>query len=105
MPAPGVRVTLIPDPHAVGLIGKEIHQVARVYPLFDVAQILLAERARCRAIFEVEPSRPPLILGKLKANKGNQNYAVPAGTDVRKYKSVAVWCKRFSSGFAVAPLA
>lgn len=47
----------------------------------------------------------PLILGKLKANKGNQNYAVPAGTDVRKYKSVAVWCKRFSSGFAVAPLA
>ena len=47
----------------------------------------------------------PLILGKLKANRGNQNYAVPAGTDLTKYKSVAVWCKRFSSGFAVAPLA
>lgn len=47
----------------------------------------------------------PLILGKLKANKGNQNYAVPAGTDISKYLSVAVWCKRFSSGFAVAPLA
>ena len=47
----------------------------------------------------------PLILGKLKANRGNQNYAVPAGTDLTRYKSVAVWCKRFSSGFAVAPLA
>lgn len=64
-PAPGVRVTLMPDPEAVHLIGKEIHQVARVYPLFDVAQILLAERKRCRAIFETAESSPPLIRGKL----------------------------------------
>lgn len=45
-----------------------------------------------------------LELGKLKGNQGNQNYEVPAGVDVSKYKSVVVWCKRFSSGFAVAPL-
>ena len=64
-PAPGVRVTIVPDAHAVHLVGKEVHQVARVYPLFDVAQILLAERARCRAAFEVEESRPPLYQGKL----------------------------------------
>ena len=64
-PAQGVRVTIVPDNQAVHLIGKEVHQVARVYPLFDVAQILLAERARCRALFEVEESRPPLYLGKL----------------------------------------
>lgn len=64
-PAAGVRVTLMPDAEAVHLIGKEVHQVARVYPLFDVAQILLAERRRCRAIFETAESAPPLLRGKL----------------------------------------
>ena len=43
-------------------------------------------------------------VGKLKGNKGNQNYDVPAGVDVAAYPSGVVWCKRFSSGFAVAPL-
>lgn len=46
-----------------------------------------------------------LSLGKLKGNKGNQNYAVPTGVDLSKYKSVVVWCRRFSAGFAVAPVA
>lgn len=64
-PAAGVRVTLVPDAEAVHLIGKEIHQVARVYPLFDVAQILLAERGRCRALFEAAEAAPPLLRGKL----------------------------------------
>jgi hypothetical protein len=60
-----VRVTLLPDAQAIHLIGKEVHQVARVYPLFDVAQILLAERGRCRAVFEVAEPNAPLIRGKL----------------------------------------
>jgi hypothetical protein len=64
-PAPGVRVTLMPDAQAVHLIGKEVHQVARVYPLFDVAQILLAERARLKAFFEVEETKPAIFAGKL----------------------------------------
>lgn len=64
-PADGVRVTLSPDPQAVHLIGKEIHQVARAYPLFDVAKILLAERGRCRAVFEALQPHPPLIRGKI----------------------------------------
>ena len=63
-PAPGVRVQLHPDVQAVHLIAKEIHHVARVYSLFDVAQILLAQRERCRAVFEVAESRPALFLGK-----------------------------------------
>ena len=64
-PAEGVRVILIPDAQAVHLIGKEVHQVARVYPLFDVAKILLAERGRCRAVFEAAEPQPPLLRGKL----------------------------------------
>lgn len=65
MPAEGVRVTLMPDAQAVHLIGKEVHQVARVYPLFDVAKILLAERGRCRAVFEATDPHAPLFRGKL----------------------------------------
>lgn len=43
-------------------------------------------------------------LGELKANRGNQVYPVPAGTDLTTVRSVVIWCKRFSAGFAVAPL-
>ena len=60
-----MRVTLTPDTQALHLIGKEIHQVARVYPLYDVAKILLAERGRCRAVFEAFEPHAPLFRGKL----------------------------------------
>ncbi len=43
-------------------------------------------------------------LGPLKANQGNHNYSVPGGTDLARYRSVTIWCRRFSVGFAVAPL-
>ena len=65
-PADGVRATIAPDAQAVHLIGKEVHQVARVYPLFDVAKILLAEKARCRAVFEAPAPHAPLIRGKME---------------------------------------
>lgn len=65
-PEEGVRTTVSPDAQAVHLIGKEVHQVARVYPLFDVAKILLAEKSRVRAIFEAPAPHAPLIRGKLE---------------------------------------
>ena len=43
-------------------------------------------------------------LGDLKGNVGDQNYLVPASVDLTKYRSAVVWCRRFSVGFAVAPL-
>jgi hypothetical protein len=43
-------------------------------------------------------------LGKLKGNKGDQNYEVPASVDLAKYRSVTIWCKRFSVNFGTAPL-
>lgn len=46
-----------------------------------------------------------ISLGNLNGNIGNQNYSVPGGTDLAKYKSVVIWCRRFSVGFGVAPLA
>ena len=43
-------------------------------------------------------------LGKLKGNKGNQNYDLPENVDLSKYKVVSIWCNRFSVNFAAAPL-
>jgi Electron transfer DM13 len=43
-------------------------------------------------------------LGTLKGNKGDQNYEIPASVDLGKYRSVTIWCKRFSVNFGTAPL-
>ena len=43
-------------------------------------------------------------LGSLKGNIGDQNYDLPAGADLAKYRSVTIWCKRFSVNFGTAPL-
>jgi hypothetical protein len=43
-------------------------------------------------------------LGSLKGNIGDQNYDLPANTDLAKYRAVTIWCKRFSVNFGTAPL-
>ena len=43
-------------------------------------------------------------LGRLKADRGNQNYEVAAGTDASSARSVVIWCKQFAVQFATAPL-
>ena len=46
-----------------------------------------------------------LPLGDLQGNVGDQNYEVPAGTDLSKYRAVTIWCQRFGVNFGTAPLA
>lgn len=43
-------------------------------------------------------------LGKLKGTDGDQNYDVPPGLDLNKYRAATIWCRRFSVNFATAPL-
>ena len=64
-PTEGVNVTIVPDKAAIQLVCKEIQQVARVYPLFDIAEIILAERLRCCAIFEISEKYEPFFRCKL----------------------------------------
>jgi hypothetical protein len=45
-----------------------------------------------------------LDAGKLKGNKGNQNYPLPAGTELAGYTSVSLWCDRFNVSFGAAGL-
>jgi Electron transfer DM13 len=43
-------------------------------------------------------------LGDLKGNIGSQNYAIPRDVPLDRYRSVVVWCERFSVPFAAAAL-
>jgi len=45
-----------------------------------------------------------LDLGPLKGNIGDQNYEIPAGTDLDAYGSVVIYCVPFRAIFAIAPL-
>jgi len=43
-------------------------------------------------------------LGSLKGNQGDQNYDIPASTDLEKYQAVAIYCERFHAIFGVTKL-
>ena len=43
-------------------------------------------------------------LGGLQGNLGNQNYEIPADTDLTRYRSLVLWCDRFDSAFGAASL-
>ena len=45
-----------------------------------------------------------LDLGPLKGNIGDQNYAIPADTDLSAYGSVVIYCVPFRAIFAIAPI-
>ena len=44
-------------------------------------------------------------LGRLKAFKGSQNYAVPPGVTIASYGSVVIWCEQFGVLISPAKLA
>lgn len=43
-------------------------------------------------------------LGRLKGNRGSQNYALPGDLDLGDYTSVSIWCDRFDVSFGAAKL-
>ncbi|HET6856357.1 MAG TPA: DM13 domain-containing protein [Streptomyces sp.] len=43
-------------------------------------------------------------LGRLKGNKGSQNYTLPEDIDPSRYSSVSIWCDRFDVSFGAAEL-
>jgi len=42
-------------------------------------------------------------LGRLRAFKGAQNFRIPAGVDLKKFRSVVIWCEAF--GVLISPAA
>ncbi|MDA2920941.1 DM13 domain-containing protein [Desulfobacterota bacterium AH_259_B03_O07] len=45
-----------------------------------------------------------LTLGPIKGNIGDQNYVLPSDVDLKKFRTVVIWCKRFGVNFASAAL-
>lgn len=43
-------------------------------------------------------------LGRLKGNRGSQNYELPASVDLAQLDSVSIWCARFRVSFGAATL-
>ena len=44
-------------------------------------------------------------LGTIKGNIGDQNYDLPEDVDLNEYRSVTIWCRRFSVNFGTTSLA
>lgn len=57
-----------------------------------------------RAGWHVFDDGEHISLGRLKGNRGSQNYVLPDGIDPARYTSVSIWCDRFDVSFGAAEL-
>jgi hypothetical protein len=57
--------------------------------------VYLVPKANVRQNGDV-PGTMFVDLGQLRAFKGSQGYAIPAGVDLKQYPSVVIWCEAFS---------
>lgn len=70
----------------------------------DVHVVLIAAKDADDDTNFLSTSTEKLELGALKGNEGDQNYTIPAGTDLDKFQSVSIYCERFNANFGTAPL-
>ena len=70
----------------------------------DVHVILVAAKEASDDANFLKSSTDRVELGKLKGNEGDQNYEIPAGTDLSKFTTVSIYCERFNANFGAAPL-
>jgi hypothetical protein len=64
--------------------------------------VFLVPRAGVRTETDVDVKGANFVdLGGLRSFKGSQRYPIPAGTDLKKYPSVVIWCVRF--GVLISP--
>ena len=70
----------------------------------DVHVILVATADAMDDANFLKDNTEKVELGKLKGNEGDQNYEIPAGTDLTKFRVVSIYCERFNANFGAAPL-
>ncbi len=70
----------------------------------DVHVILVAAKDADDDANFLKSNTPRVELGALKGNEGDQNYAIPEGTDLSKFQTVSIYCERFDANFGAAPL-
>ena len=70
----------------------------------DVHVVLIAAKDADDDANFLKNSTERVELGALKGNEGDQNYDIPAGTDLKKFQTVSIYCERFNANFGAAPL-
>ena len=70
----------------------------------DVHVVLIAAKDAADDANFLTTKMEKVELGALKGNEGDQNYNIPAGTDLNKYVTVSIYCERFNANFGAAPL-
>ena len=70
----------------------------------DVHVVLIAAKDAADDANFLKSSTERVELGLLKGNEGDQNYDIPAGTDLKKFQTVSIYCERFNANFGAAPL-
>jgi Electron transfer DM13 len=70
----------------------------------DVHVILIAAKDADDDANFLKANTERVELGALKGNEGDQNYAIPGGTDLSKFQTVSIYCERFNANFGAAPL-
>jgi hypothetical protein len=70
----------------------------------DVHVILIADKDADDNANFLKSGTERVELGVLKGNEGDQNYDIPAGTDLTKFQTVSIYCERFNANFGAAPL-
>lgn len=85
--------------------------VAKIIQLADGTDILRLENFKATngpdlyVYLSTDKTNADIVnLGRLKGNIGNQNYLIPAGTDLTKYNTALIWCRAFSVIFGSAQL-
>jgi len=70
----------------------------------DVHVVLIAAKDADDDANFLKSSTERVELGVLKGNEGDQNYEIPAGTDLKNFQTVSIYCERFNANFGAAPL-
>lgn len=70
----------------------------------DVHVVLLKSDEKALGGVAVTGELDKVELGSLKGNQGDQNYDLPAATDLNKYQTVAIYCERFHVIFGSSQL-
>ena len=79
--------------------GPSLQLGTKVVPVSPDLFVLLMEDPEGR-----DKSQGYVQLGKLKGNRGNQNYDIPADVNIADYRAVMIYCRAFSVVFSTAPL-
>lgn len=85
------------------LLLQNAQQLSRLYGP-DVHVILIAAKDAKDDDNFLKSNVERVELGSLKGNEGDQNYDIPKGTDLSKFRTVVIYCERFNAIFGAAPL-